>query len=50
MRAISTKQQWGKFEWSEEQLAKFKNPNDDPRGPWKAENLIGREVLCSWSV
>ncbi len=29
----------GKFERSEEQLAKFKNPNDDPRGPWKAENL-----------
>ena len=29
----------GKFERSEEQLAKFKNPDNDPRGPWKAENL-----------
>ncbi len=29
----------GKFARSEEQLAKFKNPDNDPRGPWKAENL-----------
>ena len=29
----------GKFPRSEEQKAKFKNPSNDPRGPWKAENL-----------
>jgi len=29
----------GKFGRSEEQLAKFKNPDNDRRGPWKAENL-----------
>ncbi|MGI8438043.1 MAG: site-specific DNA-methyltransferase [Chthoniobacterales bacterium] len=29
----------GKFERSEHQLAKFQNPDNDPRGPWKAENL-----------
>lgn len=29
----------GKFKRSEEQLAKFRNPDNDPRGPWKAENL-----------
>src|SRR5258705_6857108 len=29
----------GRFERSEEQKAKFKNPDNDPRGPWKAENL-----------
>ena len=30
---------FGKWGRTEEQLAKFKNPDDDPRGPWKAENL-----------
>lgn len=30
---------FGRFERSEEQIAKFKNPDNDPRGPWKAENL-----------
>ncbi len=29
----------GKIERTAEQKAKFKNPDDDPRGPWKAENL-----------
>ena len=29
----------GKEERGEDLLAKFTNPNDDPRGPWKAENL-----------
>jgi adenine-specific DNA-methyltransferase len=29
----------GKLPRTEEQIAKFKNPDDDPRGPWKAENL-----------
>ena len=29
----------GKFPRSQEQLAKFKNPDNDSRGPWKAENL-----------
>ena len=29
----------GKLSRSEEQIASFKNPDDDPRGPWKAENL-----------
>lgn len=29
----------GKIPRSEDQKAKFKNPDDDPRGPWKAENL-----------
>lgn len=29
----------GKFPRTEEQKAKFKNPDNDPRGPWKAENL-----------
>jgi adenine-specific DNA-methyltransferase len=29
----------GRFDRSEEQKAKFKNPDNDPRGPWKAENL-----------
>ncbi|MEV5745681.1 site-specific DNA-methyltransferase [Microbispora rosea] len=29
----------GKFGRSEEQKAKFKNPDNDPRGPWKPENL-----------
>ena len=29
----------GRFDRTEEQEAKFKNPDDDPRGPWKAENL-----------
>jgi site-specific DNA-methyltransferase (adenine-specific)/adenine-specific DNA-methyltransferase len=30
---------FGKWGRTEDQLAKFKNPDDDPRGPWKAENL-----------
>jgi adenine-specific DNA-methyltransferase len=29
----------GKLPRTEEQIAKFKNPDNDPRGPWKAENL-----------
>jgi adenine-specific DNA-methyltransferase len=29
----------GRFKRSDEQKAKFKNPDNDPRGPWKAENL-----------
>ena len=29
----------GKIERTEEQRATFKNPDHDPRGPWKAENL-----------
>ena len=29
----------GKLSRSQEQIAKFKNPDNDPRGPWKAENL-----------
>lgn len=29
----------GKFPRTEEQIEKFQNPDNDPRGPWKAENL-----------
>jgi adenine-specific DNA-methyltransferase len=29
----------GKLPRSEEQIAKFRNPDNDPRGSWKAENL-----------
>ena len=29
----------GRFDRSDEQKAKFKNPDNDSRGPWKAENL-----------
>ena len=29
----------GRFERSDEAKSKFTNPDDDPRGPWKAENL-----------
>lgn len=29
----------GKVSRTEEQKAKFKSPDNDPRGPWKAENL-----------
>ncbi|MBX7123124.1 MAG: site-specific DNA-methyltransferase [Opitutaceae bacterium] len=29
----------GRFDRSDEQKAKFRNPDNDPRGPWKAENL-----------
>ncbi len=29
----------GRFDRTKEQLAKFKNPDNDARGPWKAENL-----------
>lgn len=29
----------GKLPRTEDQIAKFKNPDSDPRGPWKAENL-----------
>jgi adenine-specific DNA-methyltransferase len=29
----------GKISRTEDQKAKFKNPDRDPRGPWKAENL-----------
>lgn len=30
---------FGRFERTQEQIEKFKNPDDDHRGPWKAENL-----------
>ena len=30
---------FGKFERSQEQIDKFTNPDNDPRGAWKAENL-----------
>lgn len=30
---------FGKLERTEDQIAKFANPDNDPRGPWKAENL-----------
>ena len=30
---------FGRVERTEEQVAQFKNPDNDPRGPWKAENL-----------
>ena len=30
---------FGRFERTQEQIDKFKNPDNDPRGPWKAENL-----------
>ena len=29
----------GKLQRTEDQIATFKNPDADPRGPWKAENL-----------
>ena len=29
----------GRFPRTEEQIAKFQNPDNDSRGPWKAENL-----------
>ena len=29
----------GKLQRTDEQVAAFKNPDNDPRGPWKAENL-----------
>jgi len=29
----------GRLPRSEEQIAKFNNPDNDPRGPWKSENL-----------
>lgn len=29
----------GKLARTEQQIATFKNPDNDPRGPWKAENL-----------
>jgi adenine-specific DNA-methyltransferase len=31
--------EFGKFDRTEDQVAKFRNPDDDPRGEWKAENL-----------
>ncbi|MCK6504050.1 site-specific DNA-methyltransferase [Myxococcota bacterium] len=31
--------QVGRVERTQEQIAKFANPDADPRGPWKAENL-----------
>ncbi len=34
-----TQLSFGRFERTKEQLAKFKNPDNDRRGPWKAENL-----------
>jgi adenine-specific DNA-methyltransferase len=30
---------FGRFDRTQDQIDKFKNPDDDPRGPWKAENL-----------
>ncbi len=30
---------FGRFPRTKEQIAKFQNPDKDPRGPWKAENL-----------
>ena len=30
----------GKIERTDEQKTSFKNPDNDPRGPWKAENLL----------
>jgi adenine-specific DNA-methyltransferase len=30
---------FGRFARTEEQKAAFRNPDNDPRGPWKAENL-----------
>ncbi|QNI84826.1 putative Type III restriction enzyme/ Mod subunit (methylase) [Synechococcus sp. PROS-7-1] len=35
----STRASMGKVDRSEEQKSKFANPDNDPRGPWKAENL-----------
>lgn len=35
----STTVQFGRFERTEEQKEKFRNPDNDPRGDWKAENL-----------
>lgn len=35
----ATKFELGKIGRSDEQIAKFKNPDNDVRGPWKAENL-----------
>lgn len=37
----------GKFERSEEQLAKFKNPDNDARGDGKAENLSAGKFYAS---
>lgn len=31
--------QVGKISRDDQQVAKFRNPDNDPRGPWKAENL-----------
>lgn len=31
--------QVGKISRDDQQVAKFRNPDEDPRGPWKAENL-----------
>ena len=35
----STAIRLGRFERTQEQIEKFKNPDNDPLGPWKAENL-----------
>ena len=35
----SDRAKFGKLSRTDEQIAKFKNPGNDPRGPWKAENL-----------
>jgi adenine-specific DNA-methyltransferase len=37
----------GKLVRSDEQVAKFKNPDNDPRGPWKAENLSAGKFYSS---
>ncbi len=37
----------GRLERTPEQLAKFTNPDGDPRGPWKAENLSAGKYYSS---
>jgi adenine-specific DNA-methyltransferase len=37
----------GKLERSQEQIEKFKNPDNDPRGDWKAENLSAGKYYSS---
>ncbi len=37
----------GRFERTQEQIEKFKNPDQDKRGPWKAENLSSGKFYAS---
>ena len=37
----------GKLQRSQDQKAKFRNPDNDPRGPWKAENLSAGKYYSS---